>query len=96
MSVAGQRPGQLPLKRVTTIRSPLLGNMSVKTPGKQQRISIAGRRKHIFRGYGVLNVFSVRCPCRRFIGENEGHLKSVVEQEVERREALAVREEGLG
>jgi hypothetical protein len=27
-------------------------------------------------GYDVLNVFSVRGPCRRFIGDNEGRLES--------------------
>jgi hypothetical protein len=28
-------------------------------------------------GYGVLSVFSVRVPCRRFIGDNAGRLQSV-------------------
>jgi hypothetical protein len=34
-------------------------------------------------GYGVLNVFSVHGPCRRFIWDNEGRLLSVVEREAE-------------
>jgi hypothetical protein len=28
-------------------------------------------------GYGVLNAFSVRGPCRGFIGDNEGRLQSL-------------------
>jgi hypothetical protein len=42
-------------------------------------------------GYGVLNVFSVRGPCRRFKGDNEGRLQAVVEREAEWREASAVK-----
>jgi hypothetical protein len=72
-----------PLKRVTTVGSPLLGNVSVNTPGRQLRISVAGRSKHVFRGYGVISVFSVRGPRRRFIRDNESRLQSVVEREAE-------------
>jgi hypothetical protein len=32
-------------------------------------------------GYGVLSVISVRDPCRRFLGDNEGRLQPVVERE---------------
>jgi hypothetical protein len=60
---------------VTIIWCPVLGNVSVNTPGQQQRISVAG--KHVVRGYGVLNVFSVRCSCLKVIGANEGRLQSV-------------------
>jgi hypothetical protein len=61
-----------------------------------------GKRKHTsiiiekLLGYGVLNVFSVRGPCRSFIWDNEGRLQSVVEQEAEWRETSAVKEEGFG
>jgi hypothetical protein len=41
-------------------------------------------------GYGVLSVFSVRGSCRRFIGDNEGRLETVIEREAEWREASAV------
>jgi hypothetical protein len=42
-------------------------------------------------GYGVLSVFSVRGPCRRFIGDNEGRLQAVVEREAEWIDASAVK-----
>jgi hypothetical protein len=42
-------------------------------------------------GYGVLNVFPVRGPCRSFIRDNEGRLQSVVEREVKLRGAWAVK-----
>jgi hypothetical protein len=32
-----------------------------------------------FPVYGVLDMFSMRGPCRRFTGDNEGRLQSVVE-----------------
>jgi hypothetical protein len=31
-------------------------------------------------GYGIFNVFSVRGPCRRFTGDKEGRLQTVVER----------------
>jgi hypothetical protein len=40
-------------------------------------------------GWGVLNVFSMRGPSRRFIGDNEGRLQAFVEREAEWREASA-------
>jgi hypothetical protein len=59
--------------------------------GNNRRIpvSMQWQRKHTsitieeLLGNGVLNVFSVPGPCQRFIGNNEGHLQSAVEQEAE-------------
>jgi hypothetical protein len=42
-------------------------------------------------GHGFLTVFSVRGPCRRLIEDNEGLLKSVVEREIDCREASALK-----
>jgi hypothetical protein len=41
--------------------------------------------------YGDFNLFSVRGPCRRFNGDNEGRLQPLVEREAERREVSAVK-----
>jgi hypothetical protein len=43
----------------------------------------------------MFSVFSVHDPCQRVIGDSEGHLQSVIEQEAEWREALEVKEEGF-
>jgi hypothetical protein len=74
----------------------LLGNCSVKRFPWRQILGeqfVAGRWKYIFLGYGVLNVFSVRGPCRRIKGDNEDYFQSVVEREAEWREASAIKEE---
>jgi hypothetical protein len=60
--------------------------VSVKRQRKHNSITI----EELLR-YGVLNVFSVRRPCRRFIGDNESRLQSVVEREAELRETTAVK-----
>jgi hypothetical protein len=42
-------------------------------------------------GYRVLNVFSVRGPCRSFIWDKESCLRSVIKRNAEWREASAVK-----
>jgi hypothetical protein len=64
---------------------------------RRTAVSMQRKRKHAYitigdlQGYGIRNVFSVRGQCRRFTGDNEGHLQSVVEREAEWRQASAVK-----
>jgi hypothetical protein len=57
---------------------------------QQQRIHASITIEELV-GYGVLNVFSVGGPCRRFIGDTIGHLQSVVQQKAEWKEISVVK-----
>jgi hypothetical protein len=49
----------------------------VPNAGNSRRIAVSKTVEELL-GYGVLNVFSVRGPCRRFIGDNDGRFQAVV------------------
>lgn len=67
---------------VSITRQRLLKNsLGDEYAGKNRRIAVSTTIEELL-GYDFLNMFPVRGPCRRCIGDNEGRLQTPVEREV--------------